>query len=117
LHLVKKEEKVTVNGKDYFWCTGDHYSAGEKHNGMYADHKSADHNMWHKTIDDCRATHTSGISLNDTPVPATSAIAQKLTLTTNFGMHFALKLGSLLKLLIAFGRRPRETSRSKSWVE
>jgi hypothetical protein len=50
--LVKKEDKVTVNGKDCFWCTGDHYSGGEKYNGMYADHKSADHDMWHKTIDD-----------------------------------------------------------------
>ncbi len=35
----------------------------------------------------------------------------------NFGMHFALKPGSLLKLSIAFGRMPRETSRSKSWLE
>ncbi len=34
--LIKKEDKVTVNGKDYFWCTGDHFSVGEKHNGMYA---------------------------------------------------------------------------------
>ena len=38
--LIKKEDKVTVKGKEYFWCTGDHYSGGEKHNGMYADHKT-----------------------------------------------------------------------------
>jgi hypothetical protein len=44
--LVKMEDKVTVNGKDYFWCTGDHYSGGAKYNRMYADYKSADHNMW-----------------------------------------------------------------------
>ncbi len=54
--LIKKEDKVTVNGKEYFWCTGDHYSGGEKHNGMYADHKSCDHNSWRKTINDHRAT-------------------------------------------------------------
>ena len=47
---------------------------------MYADHKSADCNMWRKTIDDCCVTCTSGRSLNDTPSPATPAIAQKLTL-------------------------------------
>jgi hypothetical protein len=41
--LIKKEDKVTINGKEYFWCTGDHYSGDEKHNGMYADHKSCDH--------------------------------------------------------------------------
>ncbi len=41
-----------MNGKEYFWCTGDHYSGSEKHNRMYADHKSADCNMWHKIIDD-----------------------------------------------------------------
>jgi hypothetical protein len=51
-HLVKNEDKVTVNGKDYFWCTGNNYSDGEKYNEMYADHKSADHNIWRKTIDD-----------------------------------------------------------------
>jgi hypothetical protein len=38
-HLVKKEGKVTVNGKDYHWCTGNHHSGGVKHNRMYADHK------------------------------------------------------------------------------
>jgi hypothetical protein len=43
--LVKKEDKVTVNGKDYFWCTGDNYSGGEKYNGVYADHKSTDHDV------------------------------------------------------------------------
>jgi hypothetical protein len=77
--LVKREDKVTVNDQDYFWCTGDHYSGGEKYDGMYAGHKSADHDMWHKTIDDCRVIHTSGKSSNDKPAPATSAIAQKLT--------------------------------------
>jgi hypothetical protein len=50
--LIKKEDKVTVNGKEYFWCTGNHYSGGKKHNGMYADHKLCDHNSWRKTIDE-----------------------------------------------------------------
>jgi hypothetical protein len=30
--LIRKEDMVTVNGRDYHWCTGDHYSGGEKHN-------------------------------------------------------------------------------------
>jgi hypothetical protein len=41
-HLIKKEDKVVNNGKEYYWCTGDHYSGGVKHNGMYADHKTCD---------------------------------------------------------------------------
>jgi hypothetical protein len=41
--LTKKEDKVCMHGKDYFWCTDDHWSGGIKHNGMYADHKTCDH--------------------------------------------------------------------------
>ena len=32
--LTKKEDKVCMHGKDYFWCTGDHWSGGTKHNGI-----------------------------------------------------------------------------------
>jgi putative copper export protein len=42
---------------------------------------------------------------------------RSLLLTTNFEMLFALKLASLLKPLIAFGKMLREKSRSKSRVE
>jgi hypothetical protein len=92
-HLVKKEDKVTVNGKDYFWCTEDHYSGGEKYNGMYADHKSADHNMWNKTIDECSVTCTSGKSSNGTPAPATPANAQKVTLNNKLQNAFFTQAG------------------------
>jgi hypothetical protein len=34
--LTKKEDKVSMHGKDYFWCTGDHWSGGTKHNEMFA---------------------------------------------------------------------------------
>ncbi len=77
-----------MNGKDYFWCTEDHDSGGEKYNGMYADPKSAEHNMWRKTIDDCHVTCTSGKSSNDTPAPATPAIAQKLALNNKLWNAF-----------------------------
>jgi hypothetical protein len=59
-YLIKKEDMVTVNGKDYHWCTGDHYSGGEKHDGMYADHKSSKHDAWHKNMDDLCAPRGSG---------------------------------------------------------
>jgi hypothetical protein len=46
-HLTKMEDKVSMNGKYYFWCTGNHWSGGTiKHNGMYADHKTCDHYAW-----------------------------------------------------------------------
>ncbi len=32
--MIKKEDTVSVKGKNYFWCPGDHWSGGEKHNGM-----------------------------------------------------------------------------------
>jgi hypothetical protein len=44
--LTKKEDKVCMHGKDYFWCTGDHWSGSTKHNGMYADHKICNHQIW-----------------------------------------------------------------------
>ncbi len=77
-----------MSDKDYFWCTGDHYSGGEKYNGMYADHKTSDHDKWCKTIADCCVTCTSGKSSNDTPAPATPAIAQKLTLNNKLWNAF-----------------------------
>ncbi len=69
------------------------YSGGEKHNGMYADHKSANHDMWRKTIDDHCVTCTSGNSSNDTPAPATPAIAQKLTLNDKLWNAFCTQAG------------------------
>jgi hypothetical protein len=41
--LIKKEDMVTVNGKDSHWYTGDHYSGSKKYNGMYTNHKSSKH--------------------------------------------------------------------------
>ncbi len=61
---------------------------------MYADHKSADHDMWrNKTIDDCPITCTSGKSSNATPAPATPTIAQKLTLNDKLQNAFCTQAG------------------------
>ncbi len=32
--LTKEEDKVQMHSKDYFWCTGNHWSSRTKHNGM-----------------------------------------------------------------------------------
>jgi len=49
---MKKEDKVTVQGRDYFWCTDDHWSGGVKHNGMYATHKTCNHRAWRSRMDE-----------------------------------------------------------------
>ncbi len=82
-----------MNGKDCFWCTGDNDSGGEKYNGMYTDLKSADNDMWCKTIDDCRVACTSGKSSNDIPASATPAIAQKLTLNDKLWNEYFTQAG------------------------
>ena len=74
-----------MNGNNYHWCTKDHYSGGQKYNGMYANHEEKDHDSWRKLIDDKRATCNSIKNQNNNaaPAPAPSAApatAQKLML-------------------------------------
>jgi hypothetical protein len=95
--LIKKEDKVTVNGKDYFWCTGNHFSGGEKHNGMYADHKTCDHDAWRKNPDAGRANLKSGKAPSDsqaatTPTPD-KASEKKLTLNNKLRNAFCIQAG------------------------
>jgi len=95
--LIKKEDKVTVNGKEYFWCTGDHYSGGEKHNGMYADHKSCNHDSWHKTIDERRAKTNPATSKPSSEPPtetkSDAAPEKKLTLNDKLKNAFCTQAG------------------------
>jgi hypothetical protein len=101
-HLVKKEDSVTMNGKEYFWCTGNHYSRSEKHNGMYADHKTSDHNTWRKTIDDPCATRNPGKPSNNTSASAATpaaAPAQKLMLNDKLWNAFCTQAGLSAKAI------------------
>ncbi len=98
--LIKKEDKVAVKVNEYFWCTGDHYSGGEKHNGMYVDHKTCDHDSWHKRINDQRANrNTGGKPSTETPTekPAPlltpAALCQKLTLSDKLQNAFCTQAG------------------------
>ncbi len=86
--LIKKEDMVTVNGKYYLWCTGDHYSGSEKYNGMYADHKSSKHDAWHENMDDlCAARGSGNKPSNEAPTPVAAAPPQKQKLTLNNKLH------------------------------
>ncbi len=82
-HLTKTKDKVSMNGKDYFWCTGNHCSGGTKHDGMYADHKTCDHNAWRARMDErCTPKNGNGTNGQTKPVvpskPAEDS-SQKLT--------------------------------------
>jgi len=50
--LTKKEENVCMHGKDYSWCTRKHWSRGTKHYGVYADHKTCNHEYWRSCMDE-----------------------------------------------------------------
>ena len=89
--LTKKEEKVSMNGKDYFWCTGDHWSGGIKHNGMYADHKTCDHESWRSRMDE-RRKGFEGQS-KETPSKPAEAPSQKLALNDKLRNAFCTQAG------------------------
>ncbi len=79
--LVKKEVIIIVNGRDFHWCTNNHYSGGVKYNEMYANHKSSDHNAWCRSFDEAKANYNSGKTSNESPSPAAASVpAQKLAL-------------------------------------
>ena len=45
-HLANKGGTITMNGKTWYWCVGDHYSCGKKCNGVYCLHDTAIHDTW-----------------------------------------------------------------------
>ena len=48
--LEKKGESHTKDGIEWHWCTKDCYSGGVVHNGMYARHKTYEHDAWRKDL-------------------------------------------------------------------
>jgi hypothetical protein len=87
-----------MNGNNYHWYTKDHYSGGQKYNRMNANHEQEDHDSWHKSIDDKRATRNSIKNQNNNaasaPAPsAAPAAAQKLTLNDKLCNAFCTQAG------------------------
>ena len=92
--LTKKEEKVTVQGKDYFWCTGDHWSGGVKHNGMYTDHKTCDHGAWRSRMDERRKRYNGEPKeTKETSSKPVEAPSQKLALNDKLCNAFCTQAG------------------------
>jgi hypothetical protein len=91
--LTNKEEKVCMHGKDYFWCTGDHWSGGTKHNGMYADHKTYNHDSWRTCMDECCKTPNDGQSKEAAPSKSATGPSQKLALNDKLCNAFCTQAG------------------------
>ncbi len=72
--LTKKEDTDTSNGKTYHWCNADHYSVGTKYNGMYADHKSCDHDAWQAHLDANRNARTNEKTSDRTSKPVDAPV-------------------------------------------
>ncbi len=89
--LTKKEDKVSMHGKDYFWCTGDHWSGGTKHNGMYANHKTCNHESWRSCMDE----HQKGYNdqSKETPSKPAEGPSQKLALNDKLRNTFCTQAG------------------------
>jgi hypothetical protein len=92
-HLIKKEDKVVDNGKEYYLCTGDHYSGGVKHNRMYADHKTCNHSEWRSKMDERRTSRNKGKKTHETLAKPANNLNQKLTLNDNLHSAFCTQAG------------------------
>ena len=89
--LTKKEDKVCMHGKDYFWCTGDHWSSGTKHNEMNTDHKTCNHESWRSHMDERRKGHYS--QSKETSSKPAEASSQKLALNDKLQNAFCTQAG------------------------
>jgi hypothetical protein len=92
-HLIKKEDKVISNGKEYYYCTRDHYSSGVKHNGMYADHKTCNHDAWRSKMDEHRTSRNKDKKSDKTPSKPSNDLNQKLTLKDKLCNAFCTQAG------------------------
>ena len=63
--LEYKGDEIEHNGVKNFWCKGDHWSGGQKHNGMYCTHDTAGHDAWRKAIDADKSKYGRVGSTND----------------------------------------------------
>ncbi len=116
--LVKKEDNIIVNGNNFYWCTGNHYSSGvSTMECMQIINQVI-------TLHCARALMTQKQSRILGKYPMKVLVLQQhqyllknLHSMTNFKMYFVPKQVFLLKLLILSGKIPMEMSRSESQVE
>ena len=80
--LEKKVESHTKDGIEWHWCTKYHYIGGVVNNGMYARHKTYEHDAWQKDFDEKKANgKKSKANKSATSNTAQNADAKKLALS------------------------------------
>ena len=65
--LIKGGPTKTFNGTVMYWCTGDHWSGGKCHNGMYVTHEPGKHDEWRKAQDERNAKRKARRNAAQTP--------------------------------------------------
>ena len=65
--LIKGGPTKTINGTVMYWCTGDHWSGGTCHNGMYVTHEPGKHDEWRKVQDERNAKRRAKKDAAKTP--------------------------------------------------
>ena len=80
-----------MHGKDYFWYTGNHWSSGTKHNGMYTDRKTCDHESWWSCMDERQKGYDG--QQKETSSKPVEAPSQKLALNDKLCDAFCTQAG------------------------
>ncbi len=91
--LIKKEDKVINHWREYYWCTGDCYSGGVKHNGVYAVHKTCNHNAWRSKMEELCTSRNKDKKSDKTPAYPSNDSNQKLTLNYKLRNSFCTQAG------------------------
>ena len=86
-------EEKEVDGKTWYWCKSDHYSGGKVHNGMYATHKTCDHDKWRKEQDERNAQKYSGKRTGTPSASDSEPAAKKLALSDKLRTALTTKAG------------------------
>ena len=92
--LQFKGDSIMVGGQQYFWCVKDHYSGGQKYNGMYCLHKTDEHDAWRKELDELkhkqRQARGSSAPRTSTTAPKPDGDAEKKKLALSESLRTAL---------------------------
>ena len=82
------------DGKEWHWCMKDHYHDGAVKNGMYAPHKTSEHDAWRKAHDEKQGRKHNSYKKDDaTPSTAPSADAKKLALSESLRTALCTQAG------------------------
>ena len=93
-------DEVNMGGTKYFWCTGDHWSGGVKHNGMYCTHKTEEHDAWRKEMD---AKKSAERAAKHKPQPANPSENPKVVPQQKLGLSESLRTALCTNLCMHAG--------------